>query len=207
MDSSAFARGLVLGVAMAAPVGPMSLLCMRRTLAGGFPAGFVSGLGVASADAVYGAIAAFGLVAVTDVLVGQQPWLRLVGGAFIAYLGLKTLRARPTEAAPGVGSGRLAGLYASIFALTMTNPATIVMFMALFAGLGLGAGAGGLATPLAMVVGVFAGSALWWLLLTGGVALARGRLSERLVRAVNVVSGVALVGFGVIAAGSVLAGA
>ena len=95
MDVSPFVRGLALGLAVAAPVGPMSLLCMRRTLAGGFPAGFLSGLGVATADAIYGAVAAFGLVAVTGLLVGLGPWPRLVGAAVLLYLGVSTLRARP----------------------------------------------------------------------------------------------------------------
>src|SRR5215207_8799315 len=117
-----FVRGLALGLAVAAPVGPMSLLCMRQTLARGFLAGMASGLGVATADGVYGAVAAFGLVAITDVLIGQQPWLRMIGGAAMIYLGIGAMRTRPAEAAVVVGGSGLARPYAATFALTMMNP-------------------------------------------------------------------------------------
>ena len=100
MDPSPFLRGLALGIVVAAPVGPMSLLCMRRTLAGGFSAGILSGLGIATADGIYSAVAAFGLVAVSDLLVGQQRWLRLLGGLTLIYLGVSALRSRPAERRP-----------------------------------------------------------------------------------------------------------
>ena len=199
MDVSPFLRGLVLGVAVAAPVGPMSLLCMRRALAGGFPAGFLSGLGVATADAIYGAIAAFGLVAVTSVLVGYAVWLRLVGAAVLLYLGLTTLRARPATTTADAGASGLVGTYASTLGLTLANPSTILSFAALFAGLGLGENEGGPSAASAMVLGVFLGSALWWLVLTGGIGLVRDRLSARGMYLVNVAAGLALVGFGLLA--------
>jgi threonine/homoserine/homoserine lactone efflux protein len=209
-----FARGLALGLAVAAPVGPMSLLCMRQPLARGFRAGFSSGLGIATADGLNGAVAAFGLVAIADLLVGQQPWLRVVGGAAMVYLGVGALRAGSAETAVVAGGGRgLARSYAATFALTMMNPATILSFAALFAGLGLGAGGTGAeaepasvaSTPLAMVSGVFLGSALWWLALTGSLALARARVSTRAQRTINVAAGLALAGFGLAALGSALA--
>src|SRR5215212_5348020 len=138
-----FVRGLALGLALAAPVGPMSLLCMRQTLARGFLAGMASGLGIATADGVYGAIAAFGLVAVTDILVGQQPWLRVIGGLTMLWLGIGAMRTRPSAGVAGNDSdGSLARTYTGTFALTMTNPSTILSFAALFAGLGLGASRG-----------------------------------------------------------------
>jgi threonine/homoserine/homoserine lactone efflux protein len=208
-------RGLALGLAVAAPVGPMSLLCMRQTLARGFRAGMASGLGVATADGAYGAVAAFGLVAITDLLVGQQPWLRVIGGLAMIWLGLGAVRTRPAEAAAaGNGEGAkvqgndLARAYAGTFALTMMNPATILSFAALFAGLGLGAGqsggAGGIMTPLALVSGVFLGSALWWLAVTGGISLARARLGLGTQRAINVAAGLVLIGFGLAAIASLL---
>ena len=199
-----FIRGLALGVAVAAPVGPMSLLCMRQTLARGFLAGMAAGLGVATADGVYGAIAAFGLVAVADVLIGQQPWLRIVGGAAMVYLGIGAMRTRPAEAAKTASGSGLARSYAATFALTMMNPSTILSFAALFAGLGLGGGeSGGAAAPL-IVAGVFVGSAIWWLLVTGGLSLARTRLSPRAQRVINLGAGLVLVTFGLAAIGSVL---
>lgn len=204
MDIASFARGLALGFAVAAPVGPMSLLCMRRTLAGGFFAGMLCGLGVATADALYGAVAAFGLVAITGFLVGQQPWLRLVGGAVLVYLGLRTLRARPAKSPASAGGAGLVGMYISTLGLTLTNPTTILSFAALFAGVGLGGDDRDSTTAPALVLGVFVGSALWWLILTGGIAIARRRLTSRLLRSVNTLSGLALLGFGLMALASLL---
>jgi threonine/homoserine/homoserine lactone efflux protein len=205
VDIASFARGLALGFAVAAPVGPMSLLCMRRTLASGFAAGVLSGLGVATADALYGAIAAFGLVAITGFVVGQQPWLQLAGGAVLVYLGLETLQAGPADTPAAAGGADLAGMYLSTLALALANPTTILSFAALFAGLGLGGGGRDSTTAPTLVLGVFLGSALWWLILTGGIALARGRLTSRLLRSVNTLSGLALLGFGLTALASLLA--
>ncbi len=186
-------RGLVIGLAIAAPVGPIGLLCIRRTLADGRALGLATGLGAATADAVYGAVAAFGLTAVTDVLVGGERWLRLLGGAFLCYLGARTFRARPAERAAGPVPGGLAAAWASTFALTLANPATILSFAAVFAG--LGAGASGYAGASALVLGVFAGSALWWLVLSIGVGLLRARLRGALSW-VNRLSGALLAALG-----------
>ncbi len=197
MDPSPLLRGFALGIAVAAPVGPMSLLCMRRTLTGGFSAGFLSGLGVATADGIYAAVAAFGLVAVSDLLVGQQPWLRLLGGMALIYLGVRTLRGRPAERAAAAGASDAAGMYVSTLGLTLMNPATILSFAALFAGAGTTERSGG-AAP-AMVLGVFLGSAAWWLALTSALARFRRRLPGQLLRAVNWIAGLMLVLFGVVA--------
>ena len=199
MDVSPFVRGLALGLTVAAPVGPMSLLCMRRSLTGGFPAGFLSGLGVATADAIYGAVAAFGLVAVTGLLMGQEAPLRLVGAAVLFYLGVTTLRARPAATSSDAGASGLAGMYASTLGLTLANPTTILSFAALFAGVGLGGSDGDTTAASAMVLGVFVGSALWWLVVAGAIGLVRRRLTPRVLRLVNVVAGAALIGFGLLA--------
>ena len=204
MDIAPLARGVALGLAVAAPVGPMSLLCMRRTLTGGFSAGLLSGLGVATADAVYGAVAAVGLVAIADALVGHQFWLRLLGGAALLYLGLRTLRARTAETAAPARDDGTASMYVSTLALTLTNPTTILSFAALFAGLGLGGGDHDSTAAPAMVLGVFLGSALWWLILTGALAAMRRRLTNRLRRSINVLSGLALLAFGLAALASLL---
>ena len=202
MDTNTFIRGLVLGVSIAAPVGPMGLLCMRRTLAGGFAAGLISGLGVATADALYGALAAFGLTLVTSLLLGQQVWLRIVGGLFLCYLGLRTLRSRPVDRALTTSGSGLAGQYMSTFALTLTNPATILSFAAIFAGVGLGSGDGGHAAAALLVLGVFLGSSLWWLILASGIATMRGRLTLGALRWANVLSGLVIAGFGLLALAS-----
>jgi threonine/homoserine/homoserine lactone efflux protein len=199
MEAEFFARGLAVGFSIAAPVGAIGLLCVRRTLAEGRLAGFVTGLGAATADAAYGAVAAFGLTAVMGALTDHAAWVRLLGGCFLCYLGIVTFRAAPADlAAPGAARTGLAGAYASTVALTLANPSTILSFVAVFAGLGL-AEAGGRADAAAMVAGVFLGSALWWLLLSGAVGLARGALTAGGLRWVNRLSGLCLVGFGLVA--------
>ena len=205
MDPGIFARGVAIGLAIAAPVGPIGVLCIRRTLAEGRLAGFVTGLGAATADTAYGAVAAFGLTAVSAFLVSQQDWLRLIGGAFLLYLGIRTFLTRPmpqTAVRDDKSSRTLAGDYASTFLLTITNPLTIISFAAVFAGLGLGSGYDDLGSALLLVAGVFTGSALWWLLLSGGVSLLRGRITENGLRWVNRVSGVIITVFGVVALAS-----
>jgi threonine/homoserine/homoserine lactone efflux protein len=197
MDASLFVRGLVLGFTIAAAVGPISLLTIRRTLAHGHVYGLASGLGVAAADGTYGAIAAFGLTAVTSVLVGGRAVLGLVGGAFLLVLAWRTMTSRPGEVATAADRPGLAGAFASIYALTMTNPMTILSFAALFAGLGVVGGGGPGAAVL--VAGVFCGSAAWWVVLTSLVSAFRSRFSVRAMVWVNRVSGVVLLVFAVVA--------
>ncbi|MEZ4767969.1 MAG: LysE family translocator [Caldilineales bacterium] len=207
MDAGIFVRGVAIGLAIAAPVGPIGVLCIRRTLAEGRLAGLVTGLGAATADTVYGAVAAFGLTAISAFLVSQQDMLRLIGGAFLLYLGVRTFLARPVEQAAVAGdrsSRTLAGDYGTTFLLTITNPLTILSFAAVFAGLGLGSGYDDLGSALLLVAGVFSGSALWWLLLSGAVSLLRRRITVNALRWVNRVSGLIIVLFGIAALASLL---
>lgn len=228
METSVFVRGLLLGFAIAAPVGPIGVLCIRRTLAEGRLAGLVSGLGAATADAIYGFIAAFGLTTISSLLISYQSAIRLVGGLFLLYLGIKTLRAPvaerpasgagfattptpignhpggPQPAADESDGGGLLGNYASTLALTVTNPMTILSFAAVFAGLGVGAASGDYAAAAILVMGVFLGSALWWLALSGAVSLLRSRVTPRGLRWVNRVSGLIILGFGLAAVASLL---
>ena len=198
MDVGLFVEGIIIGFAIAAPVGPIGVLCIRRTLAEGRASGFVSGLGAATADAVYGAIAAFGLTLITDFLLGGASWLRLVGGAFLLFLGVKTFFARPAERAAEARGRGLPGAYASTFFLTLTNPTTILSFAAIFAGLGV-VGANDALSAVLLVLGVFLGSAAWWLVLSGGTGLFRSKLSASGLRWVNRVSGTIIAAFGVLA--------
>jgi len=186
-----FCKGLVVGLSIAAPVGPIGLLCIRRTLAGGWPSGLASGLGAAKADAVYGCVAGLGLTAVSSFLVGQRFWLGLVGGLFLFWLGVRTFLSRTAAQAAEIRGDGLAGAFLSTFALTLTNPLTILSFAAVFAGLGFvgGAGRGGAWT---LVAGVFAGSSLWWLLLSSGVGLLRGQVGPAWMTGINRVSGLLL---------------
>jgi len=190
-----FIRGLAIGFSIAAPVGPIGLLCIRRSLADGARIGLATGLGAATADAAYGCVAAFGLTAVSSFLVGQKFWLGVVGGAFLCWLGARTFFARPAEQAASSRNGGVSAAYASTFLLTLTNPATILSFLAVFAGLGLGASPD-FAAAAALVVGVFTGSALWWLLLSHGVARLRSRVNALWMKRVNQFSGAILFSFG-----------
>ena len=199
MDLGWWLKGLAIGFSIAAPVGPIGALCIRRTLSDGRAAGLATGLGAATADALYGAVAGFGLAFVAAALTQQQFWLRLLGGLFLLYLGARTFRARPSVTAAPVGGRRLLTTYATTFALTLTNPLTILSFAGVFAGLGLGATASGYGAAAPLVAGVFCGSALWWLLLSGGISLARRRVTPAGMRWVNRFSGVIILGAGALA--------
>jgi threonine/homoserine/homoserine lactone efflux protein len=203
MDPSIFARGLLLGLSIAAPVGPIGVLCIRRTLTQGWRVGFLTGLGAATADATYGAIAAFGLTALSNLLIAEQFWLRLIGGLFLLYLGARTFFAKPAQVAANVTANGLASAYSSTLALTLTNPMTILSFAAIFAGFGV-AGGGSTVAAAVLVVGVFCGSALWWLLLSGGVTLARSRFRPEALVWVNRVSGAVIFLFGLLALASIV---
>lgn len=191
-------NGMVIGFSIAAPVGPIGLLCIRRSLAQGQLAGLVTGLGAATADACYGAIAAFGLTAVSAFLVRGELWLSLLGGAFLCYLGLSTFLSPAREDAAADRAQPLLRAYASTVLLTLSNPATILSFVAVFAGFGLGAQAG-FAAATAMVAGVFLGSALWWLLLSGTTGRLRTRIKPAWMVWINRASGTLLSAFGIIA--------
>ena len=201
MDVSLFLRGLVIGFSIAAPVGPIGVLCIRRTLAEGQLYGLVSGLGAATADALYGCVAAFGLTFVSVFLIGHKLWLSLIGGLFLLYLGIKTLLSRPAEDAAKVERKGLFRAYVSTFLLTVTNPMTILSFVAIFAALGLGSTTGSYASALILVLGVFCGSATWWFLLSGGVGLFRNKFNARGLLWVNRVSGAVITLFGMVALG------
>ena len=193
------AGGLLIGFSIAAPVGPIGLLCIRRTLAEGRAVGLLSGLGAATADSLYGAVAGFGLTFVADFLAEQRVWLRLVGGLFLLYLGLRTFLAGPAERAATARGFGLLGAYASPFALTLTNPTTILSFAAIFAGLGVAGASAGYGSAGLLVFGVLLGSALWWCLLSGGVGFFRDRVTPRALRWVNRLSGAMILAFGVVA--------
>ena len=225
MNLSLFVRAIAIGIAIAAPVGPIGLLCIQRTLVRGYAIGLLSGLGAASADAVYGTIGGLGLVAIAQRLASAQVGLQLGGGLFLCYSGFKSswpsLKARfsshPISSECGVGSSKATppsedlanikgwrialGAYFSTFLLTLSNPVTILAFVALFASVGLGGDVLGSGSALVFVAGVFAGSALWWWFLCGGVSLLRRRLQPHHLRGLDVLSGLAIAGFGLVAIG------
>jgi threonine/homoserine/homoserine lactone efflux protein len=194
-----FPEGMVIGLSIAAPVGPIGLLCIQRTLAKGRASGLASGLGAASADALYGGIAGFGITSVSGFLVTQQLWIRLLGGLFLILLGVRVFLRVPLSRAEVTGGLNLGGDYASTLGLTLSNPLTIVSFAAVFVGLGLVGSSGDFASATLLVLGVFAGSALWWLVLSTTVGAIKGRLRPLHLRWINRLSGAMIVCYGLIA--------
>jgi threonine/homoserine/homoserine lactone efflux protein len=199
MDISFFLRGLLIGLSIAAAVGPISILCIQRTLERGRLYGLVSGLGAATADACYGSIAAFGLTVISTFLLNQHLWIRLLGGIFLLYLGIKTFTTRPAARAAIAQAHNFPGAYLSTLLLTLTNPTTILSFIAIFAGIGVGAASKSYLSAATVVAGVFLGSALWWVILTSGVSLLRSRFTPRWLLWINRCSGIGITVFGIIA--------
>jgi threonine/homoserine/homoserine lactone efflux protein len=196
---SFFIKGLIIGFSIAAPVGPIGLLCIRRTLVDGRLSGFVSGLGAATADTIYGSIAAFGLTFASNFLTGHHRVLDLAGGAFLLYLGVRTLLKKPSEEKPGTNAKGLAAAYGSTFFLTLANPMTIIAYVAVFAGLGLAGAAGNHGLAAAVVLGVFLGSTAWWLILSAGTGIVREKFTAYGLRWVNIVSGAIICAVGLLA--------
>lgn len=190
MDFSVFLKGIVMGLSIAAPVGPIGVLCIRRTLAEGRLSGLVTGLGAATADAIYGCIAGFGITVISSLLISQQPWLRLISGLFLCYLGLRTLLSKPAQQAAEVTGNGLLGPYSSMLLLTLTNPMTIISFAAIFSGLGIVSAKQNYLSAGILVLGVFGDSAAWWLLLSSLVSLFRARSTDPgALRWINIISG------------------
>jgi len=193
-------KGLLIGFAIAAPVGPIGVLCIRRTLADGRLIGFFSGLGAASADMFYGAVAAFGLTAVQNILIGQQFWLHILGGCFLFYLSLRTFFTKPAkQAAVSEAKRGLTSAYLSTLGLTLTNPATIISFGVIFAGLQLGETNGNFLSAGLLVSGVFLGSAAWWLTLSGVVGFFREKFTPEWMTWVNRLAGLIIFAFAIAA--------
>lgn len=199
-----FIKGLIIGFSIAAPVGPIGVLCINRSLHEGWKVGFATGLGAAIADGVYGAIAGFGLTFISTFLISQQYWIKLIGGIFLLYLGVKTLTSKPPkQIAITDAKTNLFRAFATTFFLTLTNPMTILSFVAVFAGLGLGSVNSSYLEASVMIVGIIIGSLLWWILLSGGIAmLLRHRVDQMKLGWVNIFSGTIIFIFGVIALAS-----
>lgn len=195
-----FWQGLFFGLAIAAPVGAIGILCIQRTLTAGRWAGFVTGLGAATADSLYGLVAALGLTVISDFLQAGLGFIQLGGGLFLIFLGVRAWRAPVAMTGPGAaaaGPGSPIRHFGTTFLLTLTNPATILSFAIIFANFNLVAPAGPRwAGALPLVAGVWAGSALWWFILSGGVSLLRRRLTGARLRWINRAAGAALAGFG-----------
>lgn len=199
MELVGFLQGAVIGFGIAAPVGQIGILCIRRTLAEGRSVGIASGAGAATADLFYGLVAAFGLTLISNFI--QSPTVQLVvrlfGGLYLCYLAVTILRSVPNPEVTNAPARNLWGAYASTFVLTITNPATIVLYTGVFASLKVATGDYG--TAFLVALGVFSGSLVWWVFLSLVVGWLRTRVNAKMLRAINVVSGVVLLGIGVMA--------
>jgi threonine/homoserine/homoserine lactone efflux protein len=197
MDAGIFFKGLVVGFLIATPVGPIGLLCIQRTLSEGKMHGLISGLGAATADAIFGLIAALGLTSISNFLDEEQFWLRLLGGLFLCYLGVRTFLSKPTETSSANAPSHI-GNYGSTFLLAFTSPITILVFVAVFAGLGVvSSGPYYFSVGLA-VAGVFIGSALWWFMLCGAAGILHGKISNGILTGLNRISGIIVTVFGLV---------
>ena len=197
MAADLLLKGIIIGFSVAAPVGPIGILTIRRSLTQGKMSGFVTGMGAATADTVYGLIAGFGLTAVSSFLMTHELWMKLIGGSFLLFLGIRTFLAKPTENEAASKSTSLLGNFISTFFLTITNPATIVSFLAIFAGLGLGTNKTDITSSLSLVGGVLAGSSAWWLFLSSSVGIFRSKMTHDHMRWINRFSGVIMTTFGI----------
>jgi threonine/homoserine/homoserine lactone efflux protein len=190
-------KGLMLGFSVAAPVGPIGILCINKTLNRNFAAGFVSGLGAATADLIYGLIAGLGLTVISNFLVDQKAWIQLIGLVFLFYIGAKTLLKKENETNVSViVNNSLFKDYVSTFFLTVTNPLTILFFLAVFAGMGLSNTGGDVLSILFLVIGVFLGSGIWWLILSTITLQLKSRLNNKILKLINISSGLLIIAFG-----------
>ncbi len=194
-----FLKGLLIGFAIAAPVGPIGILCIQRSLHAGFKVGLMTGMGAAFADGTYGLVAGFGLTAISSLLISHQFWIQLIGGLFLIYLGIKLILTPPRERSTENNFDKSPWHACSTtYLLTLTNPTTILSFIAVFAGLGLGTTHPDMVQAIILVAGIIIGSALWWILLSGGVAfMLHKRMSPRFMRIINWMSGCIMLAFGV----------
>jgi len=191
-------QGVLIGLVVAVPVGPLGLLCINRALAMGAICGFFSGLGVASADALAALLAALGISFVSDFFIDHQTLLRLVGGVFLCYLGWQIYGTKPKEQTAQGDVNGLLNAYATTFFLTLSNPVTILSFVAIYAGWHVPSMHGRYFAAALLALGVFIGSALWWIGLFVGMTAFRGKFTLRMVGWVHRVSGMVIVGFGLI---------
>ena len=194
--------GVIMGLIAAVPIGPVNLICIRRTFAFGPVNGFMSGLGAALGDGIFAAITGFGLTWVAQLIEGYAPVIELIGGAMLVWFGWRTFIAPPmTKMEDGApeGATNLARAMLSTFALTVTNPATLLAFTAMFASLGgLAGGAGSFGDASFVVAGVVGGSAGWWLALTTIIGLFHTRIDEKAMRNINRVLGALIAIFGLV---------
>jgi threonine/homoserine/homoserine lactone efflux protein len=191
-ESSIFVKGIGAGLAIAAPVGPIGLLCIRRTITNCRRAGLVTGLGAATADFAYGLIAALGLTSLSYWLATANSWLHWAGAAFLLWIGVRTLMEKSATASVDAPARGLLPIFGTTFLLTIANPMTLVSFLGLIAGLGA------ISRGYLLAAGIFMGSVMWWLILTSLANCFRSRMGASGLLWVNRVAGLVLIGFALV---------
>lgn len=191
-------KGLIIGLAIAAPVGPIGILCIQRSLHDGFKVGLMTGMGAALADGTYGLVAGFGLTAISSMLINYQFYIRIIGGIYLVYLGIKLMMTKPRDRSEeGNYDKSPLHAFATTYVLTLTNPTTILSFIAVFAGLGLGTENPDILSALTLVMGIILGSAAWWLMLSVGIAfILHHRINRTTMLYINMLSGIIILIFG-----------
>ena len=199
MNLELLIKGLAVGFAIAAPVGPIGLLCIQRALVGGWLSGLASGLGAAAADTLYGSIAAFGLTLIENFLLDHRYVIAVFGGILLCLLGIRVLVMKPTTVVAKVNNSAagLVGDFFGTFMLTLANPTTVLSFIAIFAAINTSAASASYAAAGTLVLGVFVGSAGWWLCLALGIGVIRHRMDEPVLVWVGRGSGALVIGFGI----------
>ena len=196
MDLDLPLRGLAAGFIIAAPVGPVNVLCIQRTLEKGWKPGIVSGLGAAFADSLYGGVAGLSISIIIQFLIQEEFWLRLIGGILLMLIGA-VYYFKPPPSIEAAKNGSAHSDFASAFLLTIANPTTVLSFLTVLATLGLGRHRPLWETSL-LIAGIFCGAMTWWLILTGGTNLLRGKITDRTMAWMNHVAGIAIGAFGLV---------
>lgn len=196
MDFALLIKALIMGISIAAPVGPIGVLCIQRTLAQGKMAGLVSGLGAACADLMYGLVAGLGITFISQFLISHHLWIQFIGGIFLLFLGGKTLISKATDVSGRPKMKNLFSAFFTVFFQTLTNPMTILSFTAIFAGLGMANSQTNSTSAILLVAGIFLGSALWWLFLSIGVGFFQTKITTHMLTIINRVSGMVIILFG-----------
>lgn len=204
IDLGILMKGLVIGFSSAAPIGPIGVLCIKRTITNGRTIGFVTGMGGATIDLIYAIIGGFGLTLISDFLINQKNILQLFGGLFIIYLGFKVFSSKKTNNHEKSGNQGLLISYLSSFLIAVTSPMAIVYYVAVFAGLGLVATIVNYYEASTLAAGVFLGSTIWWIILSNVVGILKDKVNDKGLIYINRFSGVILISFGIFALWSIL---
>jgi threonine/homoserine/homoserine lactone efflux protein len=197
VELSPFLQGIIIGLTLAVPVGPISLLCIRRSIADGRLHGIISGFGVATADSLYAAVAVLGLTAISGIIVAHQIFFRIFASLVLMAVGVNVFLSLPVEPGENRGQESYPKDYLSMLAIALANPLTILFFIIVLPGIGITLGGASLSTSAEFVLGIFSGSVAWWVLLCGAIGSVRTSLSTRNLQRINRISGILIVCFGI----------